>query len=184
MLHLELHCYIIANLVSSVGKRFSVFFFFLIFYWWLRERTHAANANPQQLFTRARSLLPVRWKQHNGNVILQSAAADDLPAHRNTVMPPVLFPYGFIWRPFRVAVTPADRFVSGVGPAEHLKNVNVPVVHHSPGVGENLMDHVAVGGLVFLIDFPVSLVMNRVVNIPAALRYCASRSILLKNNWA
>lgn len=33
------------------------------------------------------------------------------------------------------------------------------------------MDHVAVGGLVFLIDFPISLVMNRVVNIPAALRY-------------
>jgi len=44
------------------------------------------------------------------------------------------------------------------------------VIHHSPGVGENLMDHVAVGGLVFPIDFPVSLVMNRVVNIPAALR--------------
>lgn len=58
----------------------------------------------------------------------------------------------------------------GVGPAEHLKSVHVPVIHHSPGVGQNLMDHVAVGGLVFPIDYPVSLVMNRVVNVPAALR--------------
>lgn len=33
------------------------------------------------------------------------------------------------------------------------------------------MDHIAVGGLVFLIDHPISLVINRVVNLPSALRY-------------
>ena len=30
---------------------------------------------------------------------------------------------------------------SGVGPADHLKSVGVPVVHDLPGVGENLQDH-------------------------------------------
>lgn len=33
------------------------------------------------------------------------------------------------------------------------------------------MDHIAVGGIVFLIDYPISLVINRIVNIPSALRY-------------
>lgn len=45
------------------------------------------------------------------------------------------------------------------------------MIHDSPGVGQNLMDHIAVGGIVFLIDYPVSLVISRVVNLPAALRY-------------
>jgi choline dehydrogenase-like flavoprotein len=31
---------------------------------------------------------------------------------------------------------------SGIGPAEHLKSVGVPLVHDLPGVGENLQDHV------------------------------------------
>ncbi|HVZ07539.1 GMC family oxidoreductase [Rhodopila sp.] len=31
--------------------------------------------------------------------------------------------------------------ISGVGPAEHLQSIGVPVVHHLPGVGTNLQDH-------------------------------------------
>jgi len=31
---------------------------------------------------------------------------------------------------------------SGIGPAEHLRSVGVPVVHNLPGVGENFQDHV------------------------------------------
>jgi choline dehydrogenase len=31
--------------------------------------------------------------------------------------------------------------LSGIGPAAHLASVGVPVVHDSPGVGENLQDH-------------------------------------------
>ncbi|WP_428484984.1 GMC family oxidoreductase [Rhodopila sp.] len=31
--------------------------------------------------------------------------------------------------------------ISGVGPAEHLQSIGVPVVHHLPGVGANLQDH-------------------------------------------
>ena len=31
--------------------------------------------------------------------------------------------------------------LSGVGPSGHLSDMGVPVVHHSPGVGQNLRDH-------------------------------------------
>lgn len=44
--------------------------------------------------------------------------------------------------------------VSGVGPKIHLEELNIPVVHDSPGVGENLQDHVAIGGLFYLVDPP------------------------------
>ncbi|CAH0548918.1 unnamed protein product [Brassicogethes aeneus] len=61
--------------------------------------------------------------------------------------------------------------LSGVGPAEHLQEKGVQVIHDSPGVGENLQDHIAVGGVTFLIDHPISLVINRLVNLNTALRY-------------
>ena len=31
--------------------------------------------------------------------------------------------------------------VSGIGPAEHLQSIGVPVRHDLPGVGDNLSDH-------------------------------------------
>src|SRR4029077_9196186 len=31
--------------------------------------------------------------------------------------------------------------VSGIGPAEHLRSLGIPVVHDLPGVGANLIDH-------------------------------------------
>ena len=34
--------------------------------------------------------------------------------------------------------------LSGVGDADHLRSVGVPLVHHLPGVGENLQDHLEV----------------------------------------
>jgi choline dehydrogenase-like flavoprotein len=37
--------------------------------------------------------------------------------------------------------TPKLLLQSGIGPADHLKSVGVPVVHDLPGVGENLQDH-------------------------------------------
>ncbi|XP_049767160.1 glucose dehydrogenase [FAD, quinone] [Schistocerca cancellata] len=67
--------------------------------------------------------------------------------------------------------SPQLLMVSGVGPADHLRSLGIPVVQQSPGVGENLMDHIAVGGLVFPVDYPVSVVVDRVMNLNAALRY-------------
>lgn len=34
--------------------------------------------------------------------------------------------------------------LSGIGDADHLREVGVPVVHHLPGVGQNYRDHVAI----------------------------------------
>src|SRR5207344_1184919 len=38
--------------------------------------------------------------------------------------------------------SPKLLMLSGIGPADHLKEVGVDVVVDSPGVGENLQDHV------------------------------------------
>lgn len=37
--------------------------------------------------------------------------------------------------------TPRLMLLSGIGPHEHLNEMQIPVVHELPGVGENLMDH-------------------------------------------
>ena len=39
--------------------------------------------------------------------------------------------------------TPKLLMLSGVGPATHLQEMDIPVVHNLPGVGQNLTDHVA-----------------------------------------
>ncbi|VVC93044.1 glucose dehydrogenase [FAD, quinone] [Leptidea sinapis] len=67
--------------------------------------------------------------------------------------------------------SPQLLMLSGVGPAQHLQEVGIDVIQDSPGVGRNLQDHIAVGGIVFEIDYPISIVMNRLVNINSALRY-------------
>lgn len=67
--------------------------------------------------------------------------------------------------------SPILLMLSGVGPRAHLEDLGIPVIQNSPGVGQNLQDHIAVGGLAFLIDYEISVVMNRLVNINSALRY-------------
>ncbi|XP_026685748.1 glucose dehydrogenase [FAD, quinone] [Diaphorina citri] len=67
--------------------------------------------------------------------------------------------------------SPQLLMLSGIGPREHLAEIGVPLIHDSPGVGQNLQDHIAVGGIVFKIDYPVSLVMNRMVTVSAAVKY-------------
>nr|XP_033329060.1 glucose dehydrogenase [FAD, quinone]-like [Megalopta genalis] len=44
----------------------------------------------------------------------------------------------------------------GMGPKDHLDAVWVKTVHHAPGVGENLQDHVAMGGMTYLVDPPAN----------------------------
>lgn len=67
--------------------------------------------------------------------------------------------------------SPQLLMLSGIGPREHLEEKGIKVIHDSPGVGQNLQDHIAVGGVTFLVDHPVSLVINRLVNLNTALRY-------------
>lgn len=61
--------------------------------------------------------------------------------------------------------------LSGIGPQEDLQRVGIPVVQHAPGVGRNLQDHIAIGGLAFRIDPQISVIYNRMVNLNSALRY-------------
>lgn len=64
--------------------------------------------------------------------------------------------------------------LSGVGPRDNLEKVGVPVLHDSPGVGRNLQDHIAIGGLAWLIDQKISVSFRRLVNANAALRYAVT----------
>ncbi|KAG7174879.1 glucose dehydrogenase [FAD, quinone]-like [Homarus americanus] len=54
--------------------------------------------------------------------------------------------------------------LSGVGPAAHLYQHNIPVVEDVPGVGQNLQDHPVVGGLVWTVprgsSFNTTLLAN------------------------
>lgn len=52
--------------------------------------------------------------------------------------------------------SPQLLMLSGVGPEDHLKLHGIDVILHSPGVGENLQDHIASGGGSYLITNPLS----------------------------
>ncbi|XP_065349958.1 glucose dehydrogenase [FAD, quinone]-like [Cloeon dipterum] len=67
--------------------------------------------------------------------------------------------------------SPQLLLLSGIGHKEHVSQMGIPPIQDLPGVGNNLQDHIAMGGLVFKIDKPVSLVMSRTVNINSAMRY-------------
>lgn len=52
--------------------------------------------------------------------------------------------------------SPQILMLSGIGPQEHLKELDIEVIHDLKGVGENLQDHIASGGGSYLITNPVS----------------------------
>lgn len=62
--------------------------------------------------------------------------------------------------------------LSGIGPEEHLRQHRIPVIQNLR-VGENLQDHIALGGLTFVIDPPYSLLFNRVSGIKEVMTYAA-----------
>ncbi|KAJ8917310.1 hypothetical protein NQ315_002328 [Exocentrus adspersus] len=59
--------------------------------------------------------------------------------------------------------SPQLLMLSGIGPKKHLKSVGIPVISNLK-VGYNLMDHMATGGLTFLIDKPYSLRTYRLLS--------------------
>lgn len=50
--------------------------------------------------------------------------------------------------------TPHLLMLSGVGPAALLQSAGIETIVDSPGVGDNLQDHIAMGGTAFLFDAP------------------------------
>lgn len=77
--------------------------------------------------------------------------------------------------------TPQLLMLSGIGPAEHLSSLGVSIVHDSPGVGQNLIDHL-VCGTAYTIDAPISLYQ---AEKPKSLfEYATKRTGMLSSNVA
>lgn len=80
--------------------------------------------------------------------------------------------------------SPQLLMLSGVGPKEHLNDVGVDVVHDAAGVGQNLQDHVAIGGMTYLVDPPkdymgkesFTFVVPKSVNVPSVVEFALNRS--------
>ncbi|XP_047097607.1 glucose dehydrogenase [FAD, quinone] [Schistocerca piceifrons] len=66
--------------------------------------------------------------------------------------------------------SPQLLMLSGVGPAEHLRELGIPVVRDLK-VGHNLQDHVGLGGLTFVVDKPVTFTRARFQTVPVFLEY-------------
>lgn len=66
--------------------------------------------------------------------------------------------------------SPQILMLSGIGPKEHLQHVGIPIIKDLR-VGDNLQDHVGMGGLTFLIDKPVAIVQDRFQAIPVTMNY-------------
>ena len=71
--------------------------------------------------------------------------------------------------------SPQLLLLSGVGPADHLRRQGIPVVHHLPGVGENLRDHPMV---IVLFQARQGLADDRAPAVQAGLRYTAAGSMV------
>ncbi|KAL9878214.1 glucose dehydrogenase [FAD, quinone] [Glossina fuscipes fuscipes] len=66
--------------------------------------------------------------------------------------------------------SPQLLMLSGIGPADHLQDMGIQVVVDLP-VGNNLQDHVGLGGLTFVIDSPLTVTRNRFQTIPVSMEY-------------
>jgi choline dehydrogenase-like flavoprotein len=71
--------------------------------------------------------------------------------------------------------SPQLLMLSGVGPADHLNSLGIPVIKDLR-VGDNLQDHVSLGGMVFQIDKPYSVNDIRYLNLPSFVNYTFHRS--------
>ena len=74
--------------------------------------------------------------------------------------------------------------LSGIGPAQELKQFGIPVVKDLPGVGENLQDHLDVG-IQYYCEKPVTLARtarNPLLAIAALLQYMFFKKGLLSSN--
>ncbi|XP_027839380.2 glucose dehydrogenase [FAD, quinone]-like [Aphis gossypii] len=69
--------------------------------------------------------------------------------------------------------TPQVLMLSGIGPADHLAEVGIPLVKDLK-VGYNLQDHVSMAGLVFLVNQSVTIIESRYRNPKYLLQYAVS----------
>lgn len=70
--------------------------------------------------------------------------------------------------------SPQILILSGIGPADHLKEINVPLVQNLPGVGQNLHNHVA-----FFVNFNINDTNSAPLNWATAMEYLLFRDGLM-----
>lgn len=66
--------------------------------------------------------------------------------------------------------SPQILMLSGIGPKTELSKHKIPVIKEL-NVGENMQDHIGLGGLTFMVNQPVSLVVNRFQSVSTVLQY-------------
>ncbi|KAF7409729.1 hypothetical protein HZH68_004110 [Vespula germanica] len=66
--------------------------------------------------------------------------------------------------------SPQLLMLSGIGPKEHLEEFGIPVLSDLR-VGDNLQDHVGLGGLSFTVDEPITLKRDHLQTLPTLLNY-------------
>ncbi|PSN57124.1 hypothetical protein C0J52_01340 [Blattella germanica] len=66
--------------------------------------------------------------------------------------------------------SPQLLMLSGIGPKEHLAKFGIQALRDLK-VGENLQDHVGLGGMTFLVNKPVSIVQERFQTLPVSFSY-------------
>lgn len=66
--------------------------------------------------------------------------------------------------------SPHILMLSGIGPKTELAKHGIPLIQDLH-VGENLQDHVGLGGLTFLVNQPVAIVENRIHAVSTVLQY-------------
>ncbi|XP_014286162.1 glucose dehydrogenase [FAD, quinone] [Halyomorpha halys] len=67
--------------------------------------------------------------------------------------------------------SPQILMLSGIGPKQHLEEKGIHPLYDSPGVGQNLQDHIGLGGITFLVNQKVSLLPSVYETVQALLRY-------------
>lgn len=72
--------------------------------------------------------------------------------------------------------------LSGIGPADEMRKAGVNTFRHVPGVGRNLQDHVAMGGVTYLFDSPdessplgLGIVLPRVLTLNSFVQFFRDR---------
>ncbi|XP_043491508.1 glucose dehydrogenase [FAD, quinone]-like [Polistes fuscatus] len=76
--------------------------------------------------------------------------------------------------------SPQLLMLSGIGPREHLEELGISVISDLR-VGDNLQDHVGLGGLSFTVNQPVTLKRERLENLPILLNYVMNNKGPLTN---
>lgn len=76
--------------------------------------------------------------------------------------------------------SPQLLMLSGIGPTVQLVQHDIPIIQDAPGVGENLQDHIAIGGTVYLIENPLShqtlsYIVPKVMNIETAREFAFNK---------